>query len=348
MMIIKRNLFITATSYQFMSAFNLCKELYSSDDFINIIYFLKSEKTNFNFENSLAGFNGKIVRFGIVNWAVIVKDLRNDSFDRFYFFQENSIYNKYLAYYLKKKGTKICLGPDGTKPYGLYTKKHEWLSMLRDTVNDYWLLYSKGLELPKLIWSKYYKYGSFELLDEVWLQYPKLFDSKENKTIGRVIAMPEFTSSNLNLLADIFGFHNTLLEDKNVILYFNQPFHSEPLIEKEFEILSLLAIQFPDRRLHVKLHPSTNPHVEDRMALLPYITIIKDNMPAEFYMAKVSNSIILSNWSAAIMHPIIEQNNKLYYLYPLYKKTKDKVFSQISFFGFPHIQNVEDVTAISW
>ena len=90
-----------------------------------------------------------------------------------------------MAYFLKKKGTKICLGPDGTKPYGLFNKKHEMLSMLKDTLNDYKLLKSKGLKLPDLIWSRYYKYGSFKLLDEVWLQYPELFNFKKNKTKKR-------------------------------------------------------------------------------------------------------------------------------------------------------------------
>lgn len=346
---IKRNLFITGTPYQFIAAFNLCKELYASDEFENYIYFSKSDKTDYDIKESVADFNGKIIRFEITNWATLVKDLQQENFQRFFFFQENSIYNKYLAYFLKKKGTKICLGPDGTKPYGLFNKKHEMLSMLKDTLNDYKLLKSKGLKLPYLIWSRYYKYGSFKLLDEVWLQYPELFNFKKNKTKGSIIKMPELTSQNLNLLLGVFGFKDTSLLDKqNVILYFNQPFFTKALIDKEFEILSLIANRFPDKKINIKLHPATNPVVEERMSIIPYINIIKDKMPAEFYLAKVSNSIILSGWSAAIMHPMAEQNNKSYYLYPMYKTTQDKVMSQISFIGFSHIKMVEDIAQIIW
>ena len=62
---LKRNLFITGTPYQFIAAFNLCKELYTSDAFENIIYFSKSDKTDYDILESIADFNGKIICFNI-------------------------------------------------------------------------------------------------------------------------------------------------------------------------------------------------------------------------------------------------------------------------------------------
>jgi hypothetical protein len=346
---LKKNLFITSTPYQFIAAFNLCKELYASDAFENIIYFSKSDKTNYDITESIAEFNGKIIRFETQNWSNLVKNLQQESFDRFFFFQENSIYNKYLAYFLKKKGTIICLGPDGTKPYGLFNKKHELLSMFKDTFADYKLLAKQKLKLPKLVWSKYYKYGATPLLDEVWLQYPDLFNSKKNKTKGKIIKMPELTSQRLEILAVVFGFNNDLLlEKQNVILYFNQPFITEALINKEFEILSLIAKRFPQKKINIKLHPATNHKVKDRMSNISYINTINDKMPAEFYLAMVTDSIIVSGWSAAIMHDFMQQNNNSFYLYPMYKKTNDKTLSQISFIGFPHIQMVDTVEQLLW
>ena len=145
---IKKNLFITFTPYQFISAYNLCKENYHSDEFHNIIYFYKSQKNNYEISERFEDFNGEIIRFEDKIWIDLIILLKNQIFYRFFFFQENSIFNKYLAYHLKKKGTLICLGPDGTKPYGVFDKKHEFLSMVKDTFRDYKLLKSESFTQP--------------------------------------------------------------------------------------------------------------------------------------------------------------------------------------------------------
>jgi len=340
---IKRNLFLVGTPYQLITAFNLSSQKYNSNEFENVIYFSRSDKTNY--EVSLDSFesNIKIVRFTLPEWPTLIKKLQEETYFRFFFFQENSIYNKYLAYYLKKKGTIIALGPDGTKPYGVFDKKHELLSMFKDTISDYKLLNSKGLRLPDLIWSRYYRYGSFKLLDEVWLQYPDLFEFKKNKTKGEIKQLPDLSLDTIKQLATLLNFNNPLKQSQNIILYFNQPFYSKVLIEKEFEILEQITNVFPDKEITIKLHPGTNPEVKKRMATISYLNVIADNMPAEFYLAMVSDSIILTGWSAATMHDFPLQNNSNYYLYPLYKETNDKTLSQINLVGFPHIQMVTSV-----
>lgn len=340
---IKKNLFVTFTPYQFISAFNLCRELYASEIYENVIYFSKSEKTEYELNEVLNNFNGNIIRFEIEDWPTIIKTIREQTISRFFFYQENSIYNKYLAYHLKKKGTLICLGPDGTKPYGIFNKKHELLSMLKDTWRDYKLLRSKGLMLYTLIWSKYYRYGSFKFLDEVWLQYPELFDAKKNKTKGKIVKLPELKIENIIKLSKAFKFDCKLNEKEGIILYFNQPFFSKPLIDKEFEILEQISISFPHKKINIKLHPGTNPSVKDKMLGKSYLNVIEDKMPAEFYLKEVSNSIVLTGWSAALMHDINKNNNNYFYLYPLYKKTNDKVLSQISLIGFPHVKMLDNI-----
>lgn len=346
---LKRNLFITGTPYQFISAFSICRESYATNEYENIIYYVKSEKTDYEVLETITDFNGEIIRFKSNSWVDLIKNLEYQSFYRFFFFQENTIYNKYLAYKFKKKGTIICLGPDGSKPYGLFTKKHELLSMFKDTLSDYKLLKSKQLKLPTLIWSTYYRYGSLKLLDEVWIQYPELYNAKQNKTKAKIIKMPQLKNQNLELLADVFSFKDTQLKDKqNVILYFNQPFFTKALVDKEFEILSQIQKRFPEKNINIKLHPGTNPSIKERMLSIPYLNIINDKMPAEFYLGMVSNSIIITGWSAAIMHDIAQQNNKSYYLYPIYKKTNDKVLSQMTFLGFPHIQMIDSIQELDW
>jgi hypothetical protein len=343
---IKRNLFLAATPYQLLTAYNLCCLNFSSDEFHNEIYFLKSEKMNYNFSNDLLEKNTFVKRFSLLELPLLIQKLKQEDFFRFLFFQENSIFNKYLAFHLKKRGAIIALGPDGTKPYGIFKKDHEMLSILKDTIKDYKELKSNGFKLPTLFFSKYYRYGSFRILDEVWLQYPSLFDKKHNKTKGTIKQLPDLNVEVINRLSLLLQFKDQLKQYKDVILYFNQPFYFNELIQKEFDILEGLQSILSDKQINVKLHPSTNPEVKRRMYQMPSLNIIEDNMPAEFYLAKVSDSIILTGWSAATMHKFPTQNNTCYYLYPLYKQAKDKTLSQINLVGFPHIQMVTSLNEI--
>ncbi|GAB1448394.1 hypothetical protein MASR2M44_14030 [Bacteroidota bacterium] len=343
------NLFITGTPYQLIAAFNICKELYASSKYFNIIYFTRSEATDYNLLKLEVDSNIDIIRFDINDWYHLANSLRSKRFNRFFFFLENSIYDKYLAYYLKRNGTIICLAPDGTKPYGIYKKKHETLSMLIDTWRDYKLLRARGLKLPDLIWSRYYRYGSLKFLDEVWLQFPELFNSRINKTKGKIVRMPELKKHNLIMLKKIFGFtSNLLVQNKNIILYFNQPFSSKALIDKEMDILSKLNERFPDKKIFVKLHPSTPNNNVELLSAIPYLFLIKDKMPAEFYLANISNSLILTGWSAAVMHLFKEQSNTCYYLYPMYADVDDKVMSQMNLIAFPHVQMIGDFGQLNW
>lgn len=345
----QKNLFIAFTPYHFITAYSLVREEFPDNNFDNEIYFLKSDKTNYIIDSTRDNFNGNINRFENIEFVGLIKELEQKDFSRFFFFQENSILNKYLAYKLKKKGTLICLAPDGTKPYCYFNKKHELLSVIKDTITDYRFLAKTGLKLPKIILSKYYKYGATNFLDEIWLQYPELFDRKINKTIGKIVKMPALTRENIVRLMQICNFANTqLTKTEKIILYFNQPFYTKGLIAKEFEILEALSNQFADTKINIKLHPSTSPEIIEKMKSLPYVLVINDNLPAEFYLGIASNSILLTGWSTALMHDITHQNNNSYYLYPLYKDVDDKLLSQISLIGFPHLSIIDNVAEIKF
>lgn len=337
---IKRNLFVAVTPYQLITAYNLSYQNFNSEEFENIIYFVKSEKINYEFSKSNLENNIFVKRFTLHEWPILILKLKNEVFFRFIFFQENSIFNKYLAFHLKKGGAIIALGPDGTKPYGVFEKRHEILSIIKDTIIDYKKLFSNGLKLPRLFCSRYYRYGSFTILDEVWLQYPNLFDTVKNKTNGRILKLPELNIDAVNRLASLLEFESQLIQKQDIVLYFNQPFFTKELMDKEFEILKQFESIFLKKQIIIKLHPGTNPEVKKRMLEFQNLRIIEDNMPAEFYLATVSNSIILTGWSTATMHHFPSQNNISYYLYSLYKQTKDKTLSQINLISFPHIQMV--------
>ncbi|GGB72026.1 hypothetical protein GCM10007424_10020 [Flavobacterium suaedae] len=342
------NLFITKTPYQYLSAINICNVVYSSKEFYNEIYFFPKDNNSVFYEskeNSLP-FNGIIRSIGTEEKISFYKSIRKNKYERVFFFQENDILNKYVSYHLKKQGTIICLGPDGTKPYAVFDKSHELLSMLKDTNKDYMYLIKNNLLFPRIFWSRYYRYGASKIIDEVWLQHPELFDKKKNKTKGELIKMPELENSTIEIVKKTMVGEDMNLPDLNkCIIYFNQPIWSKKLIDKEIEILNFLSNHHNTLPLYLKLHPLTPEENLKRIKEVKGINIIYNKIPAEVYINHAKDSIMLTPWSTALMH-VLGERNKYYYLYPEFQRVNDYRLNQINLIPFPHLQvlnNIEDL-----
>lgn len=342
------NLFIVGTSYQFLSAVNLSINTYGGNQFENHIYFFKSNRLVIsNFE--LIGTNNTLIKpIDLKNKIEFYKFVSQYNCHRFFFFQENNIINKYAAYYLKKRGTIICLGPDGSKPYSHFQKKHEFISIIKDTVIDYISLFRDRLFLPIFVSSKYYKYGSTSLIDEIYVPYKDLFNHKSIHSKAVVRELPRLTDDIVKKISKTFSFDSLRVENiSGNILYFNQPFWSETLIEKEHEILNKIIKNNYNKKLFIKIHPTTPAQQKILYYKITRIIIIDDSTPAEFYLANISNTICITGWSAAIMHNL-GVNNKYYYLYPIYKKLEDKVLKQIQPTSFEHIKVLSSVDKVEF
>lgn len=336
------NIFIADTEYHLITSINLALSVYNADKHENHIYYHKGDK-RLNYElGEVAGLIGFLKPFPLGDSVSQIKFLSDLKCDRFFFFQENSIVNKYLAYRLKKKGATICLGPDGSKPYGEFQKEHEWLSMVKDTFTDYKYLLKNKLFLPVIIPSRYYRYGSTRIIDEVWVQFPELFDAVHNKTAGRVMPLPKFSPQVLASIEKTFQFNAELLnQHERILLYINQPFWSEELIRVEFDILNQIKERYPDKSIYIKLHPNTPEKTIDKYKSLTNVVLLHDNHPAELYLSIISNSIVFSGWSTALMH--YNPSNAYYYLLPFYIQCGDKILNQIKMKSFSHIQTISSV-----
>jgi len=343
----KVNIFLAHTEYHLICSLNLALTSYTGDEYENHIYYSRGAK-RLNYElKPIKDLNGFIQPYEANKELEQIKLLQKENCNRFFFFQENSILNKYLASHLKIKGAIICLAPDGSKPYGEFSKNHETLSMIIDTFCDYVFLLKKKLILPKFILSRYYRYGSSHIIDEVWLQNPELFNYKLNKTKGKLMRMPLFEGSQMEKLAEAFCFKaDSLLEKEHIILYINQPFWSEKLVQQELYILNEILKAFPTKTINIKLHPNTPQNTLSRYSQLERVTLINENYPAEFYISMITKSIIFSGWSTALMH--YSKCNNYYYLYPNYKKLDDKILNQIKLMPFQHIQIISSIKEMNF
>jgi hypothetical protein len=332
----KNNIYIINTEFHLMVAVNLSLTLYSDSDYFNIIYLIKSKNRLNKDINISTEINGKIVVVENANFIKEINQIVKLPCFRFYFFQENSIYNLWLAYRLSKTGAIIALGPDGTKPYGVFDKNHESLSMIKDTIKDYWKLMKANLFLPILVPSRYYIYGSSKIIDEIWLYNLEMFNSESNKTKAKLIKIPNFSPLVWNKLNNLFIFSiNIIPKLDSILFYLNQPLWSEKLVDAEIDFLMQTSKLFSDKEILIKLHPITPKTTIERYMKISNVTLISSNVPAELFIASLTNSIVFSGWSAGLA--INNSNCSLYYILDVFRKIDDIVLSQITINNFNHI-----------
>ena len=332
------NVFLTHTEYHFIQSLNLALTKFRGTEFENHIHITKYGDRFDNIKNASSVHNIKITFHIEKHMGDIVKEiLENNDCNNFFFFQENSIYNKWLAYQLKKKyETTICLGPDGYKPYSLYDKKHELLSMIKDTLKDNYTLYKNNIFTTTLFKSDYYRYGSSKIIDEVWLVDIDAFDDKHNKTRARLKKISSFSNDTFGKIKAYFKKIDNILEgEEGVILYLNQPFWTDRLIRKEISFLKDLLNNF-DKKVYLKIHPGTPKDTILIYKKIKGLILIDSNLPAELYILSITKSIIFSGWSTALITNNTSCN--YYFNLPIYKNCGAKAVDQSKLTILPHIK----------
>lgn len=337
----KINIFIVHTEYHFIQSLNIAMSLFNEGVYENHIHITKNGD---RFENVIDTDldNNIFIKFHIDKKPsqLVNEILELSNCYRLFFFQENSIYNRYLAYELKKKhNTIVSLGPDGYKPYAIFNKKHEFLSVVKDTFNDHKELFKNGLKTSKILVSEYYRYGSSSYIDEIWLTDVNCFDVKKNKAKAKLKAIPPFSIERVLDIKLYFKVLPNPLEGKeNIILYLNQPFWTEDLIRKEMVFLNDLTKHF-DRMIYLKLHPGTAEHTIERYKGIRNLEIIDSKLPSELLMFSVKNSIIYSGWSSAL----ITNNSSCNYYFnlPIYKNCGAKTVDQSDLIILDHINVID-------
>src|SRR5690606_15321831 len=117
-----------------------------------------------------------------------IGDLLTTYFDKVFIFLEQLSINVYLVNYFKKRGSKICLAPDGNKPYYSIDKMAIG-SRVKETINTYIFLFKNGLYYFKpyfLSWN----YAKLRPLDEIWVTYPEQFFLSNKKKVVEFKVMP--------------------------------------------------------------------------------------------------------------------------------------------------------------
>jgi hypothetical protein len=320
---------------------------HSGDHIKNIIYLTKTP-ARFNTLSKIEKVENIILKvLDDLTRAEILHKLKNISCERFFFFQEDSIYNCCLAKKLKdKNNTIICLGPDGYKPYAVYKKKHEYLSMLRNTLEDYKELFQNKIFPSFLQLSWRYRYATSALIDEIYLTHPESLHKQNNAGHAEIAKIPEFSEATLINAGMIFNaadFNFPIFDSS--IYYFNQPIHPQ-LEDVEFDFLKNLIAHFPNKAIYIKLHPLTTNDMKEKYLGLKQTELLDIKVPAELFILNLKNSVLLSGWSSVL----ITQNSSCNYYFnlPIYKNKGSKATDQSDLTILPHIKLISSPQEIEF
>lgn len=332
---ISKNVFLAHTEYHLMHSLSIAFSIYSSKENQNTVYYVKSSTRSQNLSNDLIkNFNNvELIILEDIEAKDYVVEILSLNIDRFIFFQAISIFNIYLCHHLKKRGTEVSLGPDGYVAYMVYQKKHEFLSMLKDSFLNYKKLFKQGLVLKKFYKIRYYRYGSYAFIDNLWLTHPNQYIHTASNKVN-LLKLPTFSNQTIKTLESIFDFHLDL-KTENTIFYFNQPFWTEKLVEREMKFLKDTQEIFKDITMVIKLHPLTPKATIELYKELPKVKIIISNAPAELILVKLNSCIVFSGWSTVLL--TANKKCNYYFNYPVYKNCDAKAIDQSSFIDLDHI-----------
>lgn len=335
----KINLFLAQTEYHLLQSVHLASTLYSEKDVENIIYIIQTEQRLNNIARIQTIDNIQFEYLKEISEKEKYQILKEIKCDRFIFFQEDSLFNCNLANYFKKNfNTVIGLGPDGYKPFVIYKKKHEILSMFRDTFEAYKRLIQNNILPTVLQWSQHYQYASSTFLDEIYLTNPKEFVYRKKFPKFDILRIPEFNEKSLYNAGIVFNLkENSFPVGEKGIYYFNQPF-KEQLDGVEINFLKELIKMHPKTPIYIKLHPLTTDMKRNTYLNLKGISLIDSKIPAELFILNLKNSILFTGWSTVLI-----TNNpscNLYFNLPIYKNQGSKATDQSNLTVLPHISLV--------
>lgn len=336
-MVLKKNVYVVLTEYQFLQAVNIAMSIYNSSEYFNNIYLVRNgnrlQGINKNTFSNLA--NIKIHVFDSEKTRKIANAILNENPDHFFFFQAISGLNIYLAHTFYKRNVEISLGPDGNQMYVNFNKRYHFLSIIKDSFRENFKMIKNKIFNGKLHKFDFYTYGNNSFIDNIWVTHPNTYKHKVKNKVN-ILKIPNFNQPCVEFIKDCFNF-NIDFPSQDVIYFFNQPLWGN-LVNKELEFLQEVITTFPNSKIILKLHPLT-----DKKNLLNYkyldgLEIFNSSVPAEVILLSLKNCIVFSGWSS-----VLTTENKscnYYYNYPIFKKMNDSVLNQIEIVPLNHIKMV--------
>lgn len=323
----KNVVYLIHTEYHLLqSLYSLNKLNYLNNNTIQIHFIIKSSSTSKRLKQNLnLDFLPIKVHYLQVdkNYNEKIKKDQKKKIDEliylkpvnFYFFQEQDPIMLLLIYFYKKSNSKITLVQDGLKPYVANSMKFSPSLHINDFKQNLWIRKNGYPVHDWLSFLKCNKYGFVKGIDQLFLSFPDMF--KNPKKIPALKLDPGFEISFIKMLEKVFGWQNSFLpKTENIIFFMNQPMHDDGSFE--INLLNKLRNKYTQAPIYIKNHPNT-PESKTRLYnQLSNVNVIDSKIPAELFISKLKNSIILSLCSTSMF--IDNPSSKFYYLFNIQEK----------------------------
>ncbi|KAF0195922.1 MAG: hypothetical protein FD166_2649 [Bacteroidetes bacterium] len=350
----KSIMIFVSTEYHLLLAVNLMMKLYNNAEKYNIELYIrggrKSKRLNRPYDFSHLPV--KVLYFDEVvssekdlaeSARNAVIELMDKKPDIFIFFQEQDVLMVILSDHFHRNGSEVILCQDGLKPYaqlqfhslGLFLSNHRqnlWLKKNGFKVEN-WL---------SPITSKHY--GFLRGISKLYLTSPDVYRNWNGRELSKIemLPIPELDE----ILSRLFAWDDALLPAcENVIFYMNQPMKGTN--NTEIKLLDELGKRFPHNRMIIKAHPLTSESTYQQYENLANVSVIRSTIPAELFIIKLKNSLILSINSTSMLLNV--PANKYYYLYMLFRDELKRL-SRMKIDRYPaeHVIAIHAVSEISF
>lgn len=333
------NIFIVHTEYHLMISINLIISRYN--DAINNIYITDGHRIRNNLQ--FVGLNANIHRIAKKDYGTskFLKELLYKNPTNFFFFQQVSSDNMFLAYEMHHHGVNVVLMQDGLRAYELWNRKNIWVHILLDTITFHWKMIKRKTFIPYFRMNNLSNYGGWTFVDELGLTIPDHFVNQSNKCIRKI---PDFSKNVLKILGEIFHVNDYSI-DPQAIMIIGQPKLQE-YWDREVEILKAIVDKFPNRNIYFKPHPNTKEGQLNLIKTIRGIQIVNYPIPVELFIMQMKNTCIISSHSTALL-----TNNsscKFYWIYKMYGNG-GRLFSQVKIVNpTSHIKEIESLDEIEY
>ncbi len=231
---------------------------------------------------------------------------------------------------------------DGLKPYGRIAR-FDMHARIKETLWIYVFLFSKRLWVRSFALVSFQKYGYRHQTKELLLTHPGSYNNWNNKKISSLDFYKE--KRTLSMINKLFKFdpESANLSQK-AVFYVNQPVSQ--LEDYEIKVLQNLRDRFVASKIYIKLHPHTSLYQIDCYKKIENVEIIDTTIPAELYIAKLHNAIVISGWSTSLLYG--NETCNFFWLHPLYKKQR-LIGNNLNIKNpTNHIQEIDEINKITF
>ena len=300
--------YLIYTEYHLLLALDDIVSKYSNTDKFEVTLVLKRITNNNRLRQELnfdfLPYNVIILDFPLELNKLLSKEnklqfdkLLSKTFSIVIFFQEHDPYTIIFINTHKKNNSKIYLYQDGSKPYYINNMQFTFGMILVDLKQNFWIK-KNGYSINNYFsFITCQRYGFLKGIDKLFLTFPTAYKNWNKLPIEQL--SNTFSNKNLELSSKVFNWDDSLLEFRQgVIFHMNQPMNDDGSFE--LYVLNSLSKKYPNNKIIIKLHPLTPERIVNKYLEIKEVTIIKSQIPAELFVAKLTDSIILSLCSTSM------------------------------------------------